>query len=309
MASPSDVLCLPADPVGFQYDRAQAPVARVRPGARVRFRTLDARSGALYHNPKGALIDLPLPPVGRGNPVTGPLAVEGAEPGDALAIDIHAIQCDDIAWSGGHKTTPIFAPDSGRIPRSRVRICDVRDSIVQFSERIQFPLRPMIGCIATAPAGEAVSCGLPGPFGGNLDHPVVCPGARVYLPVRVPEALLWVGDVHAAQGDGELSGVAVEVGAQVDLTVDLVKGRSIAWPWVENAEKVMVLTCAPTFEEARRDAVDALLRAVEDQLGMEPAEAFGFVTAVGDLRIGQACGFLPITLRLEMPRTYGITPQ
>jgi len=299
---------LDASSVGFAYDPRVAPRLTVPSGTRLAFETLDARSGAMYDNPRGVLVDLPPPPTGRGNPVTGPLAVEGAMPGDALAVDILAIQCDEVAWSGAHASSTVFPPGSGRIPRSRARLCEVRDGRVVFSDRVAFPSRPMIGCIATAPAGEAVSCGLPGPFGGNLDHPVVAPGARIYLPVHVAGGLLWIGDVHAAQGDGELSSCAVEVGARVEVSVGVVKGARLSWPWVETSDRVMVLTSAIEFVDARREAVHAMLAALEAQLGLEPAEAFALVSAVGDLRIGQACGTLPMTLRLEVPRTLGLVP-
>lgn len=292
----------------FFYDPSATPVLTVPPGTRVQFETHDARGEALYHHPRGVLLDLPPAPTGRGNPVTGPLAVEGAEPGDSLVVDIHAIACDDVAWSGAHSTTPVFPLGSGRIPRSRVRLCDVRDGTIHFSDRIQLPVKPMIGCIATAPADEAINCGQPGPFGGNLDHPVVAPGARLHLPVRVPGALLWIGDVHAAQGDGELSGVAVEVGSLVDVTVTLQKSTGITWPWVETADRLMVLTSAPDFVDARREAIEAMLRVLESQLSLEPAEAFALISAIGDLRIGQSCGTLPLTLRLELPRTLNLFP-
>jgi amidase len=167
----------------------------------------------------------------------------------------------------------------------------------------------MIGCIGVAPAGEAIPCGTPGRHGGNLDHRVVAPGARVYLPVSVPGGLLWIGDVHAAQGDGELSGTAVEIAADVTVRVDLRRGLRLDWPWIETADRLMVTSASLDFATARRDVVESMLRALEHQLGLEPAEALALISAVGDLRVGQAFGGMELTLRLELPRSLGLQPE
>jgi amidase len=166
----------------------------------------------------------------------------------------------------------------------------------------------MVGCIGTAPDEWAPSSGLPGRFGGNLDHRIVTTGATVHLPVLVPGGLLFIGDVHASQGDGELSGVAVEIGAEVTVTVDLHKGARLSWPWVEFEDVIAVVTTAMEFTDARTEAVEAMLDVLESQLGMRPAEALALLSAVGDLRIGQAFGGMEMTLRLELPKSLGLHP-
>ena len=169
--------------------------------------------------------------------------------------------------------------------------------------------QPMIGCIGIAPVGERISCGTPGRHGGNLDHKVIGRGSRVYLPVNVPGALLWIGDVHATQGDGELSGTAMEIGANVTVRVDIAPGLKIDGPWIETEDKLMSTSANVDFATARREVIEQMMRALEDQLGLEPAEALALISAVADLRIGQAFGGMELTLRLEVPRSLGLHPQ
>jgi len=185
----------------------------------------------------------------------------------------------------------------------------VVDGTIAFSPSIQLVEEPMIGCIGIARAGEAIPCGTPGRHGGNLDHKVIGRGARVYLPVGVPGGLLWIGDVHATQGDGELSGTAMEIAADVTVRIDLQPGLSLEAPWIETADRLMSTAASLDFATARREVIEAMMRALEHQLGLEPAEALALISAVGDLRVGQAFGGMEMTLRLEMPRALGLRPE
>ncbi len=293
--------------VGYEYDPSAEPVLTVAPDTTIVFETQDARGGSMFVHPVGELVDLPKPTPGRGNPVTGPLSVLGAEPGDALTVDILHIETISPGWCGGHAHVHPLA--EGRIPRARGRVCEVRNRRVHFSSSIQLDEEPMIGCIATAPEHAAVNCGKPGPWGGNLDHKVIARGARVFLPVHHPGGLLWIGDVHAQQGDGELSGTAVEIAADVTIRVGVEKGLAIRWPWVETTDRLISISASLDFAEARHDVVESMMRALEHQLQLEPAEALALISAVGDLRIGQAFGGMELTLRLEMPRSLGLRPE
>jgi amidase len=303
LATPS--VRLTRDQIGYYYDRAAPPVAAIEPGATVVFATHDARAGALFDRPVGSLFELPKPDPLRGNPLTGPLAVRGAVPGDSLVVDVLAIETVGPGWAGGHAHVNPLTP--GRVPRPLGRICAVRDGVVHFSDTISFPARPMIGCIGTAPADGPIHAGIPGRHGGNVDQSVVTAGTRIHLPVEVPDALLFVGDVHAVQGDGELSGVGLEIAAEVTVRVDVRSGSRPVWPWVETPDRLIVLTAAEDFPTARREAVEAMVALLERQLGMEPAEALALLSVAGDIRIGQAFGGpLPMTVRLELPRFEGL---
>jgi amidase len=299
MATPT----VPRDAPSATYDPAREPRVEIDSGERVVFETLDARAGSLFSHPVGTIVDLPKPPP-NGNPLTGPVGVRGAEPGDALVIEIEAIRCLSPGWVGAHAHVHPASPDRIQVPR--VRICEVTADAVIFREGIELPLRPMLGCIGIAPAQAGVHAGRPGRHGGNLDHPIVCAGARVRLPVLVPGGLLYIGDVHAAQGDGELSSTAIEVAAEVTVRVSLEPGGAPRWPWVERDGRIAVMTTGETFEQARREAVDAALDALERDLGLEPAEALGLLSAAADLRIGQAFGGMEPTVRLELPPLAGL---
>lgn len=296
---------------GYHYDARLAPALTVDPGTTVEFETLDARAGALYDRPVGVVFELPRPSGGRSNPITGPLAVRGAQPGDALAIRIEAIDVVNPGWGGGHAYVNPLWP--GRVPRALAKLVEVRDGVVEYSPTIRFPARPMLGCVGVATVLSDVAypihAGYAGRHGGNMDQKVVTAGTTLYLPVNVPDALLFIGDVHAAQGDGELSGTAIEIGSITRVRVDVLRGTGITWPWLETDDRWMVLTADTDFAMARREAVDAVVTVLERDLGIEPAEALALLAGAGDLRIGQAMGgAIPLTLRLEIPKWEGVNP-
>jgi amidase len=312
IASASAIPRITADHIGYHYDAAVPPVLTVDPGTRVEFETLDARAGDLFDRPVGALFELPRPNAGRSNPITGPLAVRDAEPGDALVVEIEQVDVVTPGWSGGHAHVNPLWP--GRVPRALARIVNVTADEVRFSDGIVIPTRPMLGCVGIAvptPAGgrQAVQAGYAGRHGGNLDHKVVTAGTTLFLPVSVPGALLYIGDAHAAQGDGEVSGTAIEVGSLTRVRVDLVKGAAMAWPWLETSDRWMVLVADDDFVVARREAVDTAMTLLERDLDIEPAEALALLSGAADLRIGQAMGgAIPMTLRLEIPKWEGVNP-
>jgi amidase len=302
------IISVDRDVVGYQYAAAIPARATVLPGATIRVATHDARAGLLDDRTPGTMFELPRPPA-QGNPLTGPIAIEGAAPGDTLVVRIDAIDLDAAGWAGGHAHVNPLEP--GRIPRPIGRRIAVAGGIARFSERFELALRPMVGCIgvATAPsAGDPPSSGFVGRFGGNMDQPVVGPGSTVFLPVLVKDALLYIGDIHATQGDGELSGVALEIGSRVTVTVDLLPGRTVRWPWVAFGDRLAVMTSDEDFVVARREAVDAVIAALESAYAMEPGEALALVSLAGDMRMGQTMGRGPMTLRLEVPRWDGLEP-
>lgn len=290
--------------VGYAYDPGIEPRATIDPGDEVIIETYDARAGALDDREPGSLFELPRPP-GQGNPVTGPVAIAGAEPGDTLVVEIVAIELAAAGWAGGHAHVNPLA--EGRVTRPLGRRVAVVDGVVRFSDRFSLPARPMIGCIGTAALGAPAS-GAMGRFGGNLDHPIVGIGASVHLPVTVPGALLYVGDVHAVQGDGEISGVGLEIASTVTLKVRLERQRSIDWPWVTWDGRIAVMTSDEDFVIARREATEAMVSALEQAYDMEAAEALALLSVAGDLRIGQSMGRGPMTVRLELPQWEGLAP-
>jgi len=142
-----------------------------------------------------------------------------------------------------------------------------------------------------------------------MDHPTVGVGSRVYLPTEADGGLLYVGDVHALQGDGELSGTGIEVAADVTLRVAFQRGLALRWPWIETVDRLAVATSAHNFVDARGEAVDAMVTALMSGMHLSVAGALQFISVAGSLRIGQAFGGdLEMTLRLEVPRWPGLHP-
>lgn len=284
------------------------PRLTIDPGDTVVIETEDAFSGQIRK--EGDRRDLAKVPY--SNPQSGPIYVEGAGRGDMLKIKIVDIkpliaQCATRNsawwWYLGSVETSLTTSKFLNIDLPHgTRICKISDGQVHFNEKIVLPFQPMIGVIGTAPELEAVSTYLPGPHGGNLDLPDVTIGNTIYLPVQVPGALLHVGDVHAAQGDGEFSGVALEMPAELTLEIDLVKSRSIRWPRIESSEYIMAVSASDsgrTLEDTIRLAFIELILWMETEYGFNRWEAYQLCTFLARVRLGNFW-----TVATKFPKKY-----
>lgn len=225
------------------------------------------------------------------NPQTGPIWVEGAEPGDTLKVNILDIQPTRdwavslfIPFFGGLTSTNATRTLQEPLPE-RVWMYKIEDGWVTHNENLRFPWRPFLGTIGTAPMLEALSALTPFDHGGNMDVPDVKPGNSIYLPVKVEGALLYVGDVHAGQGQGELCGVALEIAAKSTFTVELIKGKSIQWPRIESDDEYMVVGSARPMEDAARIAYTELVEWMVE-MGWDKWEAYQALTQIGDCYVG-----------------------
>ena len=167
-----------------------------------------------------------------------------------------------------------------------VRKLDVAVDGIRWNDGLVLPYRPFIGTIGTAPLIFSVDTLTPGNHGGNMDLPDIAPGATVYLPVRKDGAYLYLGDCHAIQGDGELCGVAVEFSTTTTIVIDLVKGWSIDWPLVENADFIMATGSVRPLEDAVRIAYDNLIAWMVGKYGFDKWDAYFLLTQVGRVRVG-----------------------
>jgi amidase len=265
------------------------PIATVQPGEVIDVYTEDAFGSRVQ-----SIDDLPsqvleFPKV---NPQTGPIYVEGAKKGDSLAVHILEIEPTRdfvasafIPYFGGLTATDKTALLNEPLPE-QVFIYPLRDGAVELPRQIRVPYAPFLGTLATSPELEAISTLVPGPFGGNMDVADVCPGNVVRLPVWVEGAYLYTGDAHAAQGDGELCGVACEMTARVRLRVELEKGKTISWPRIESETELMAVGSARPMEDAARIAWMELIRWLADDHGFEPLEAYQLLTQAGRMRVG-----------------------
>jgi amidase len=285
------------DQIVYAFDKAHPPVAAIDPGSEVLFETWDARTGTICSEEQTYEQPHPQGP----NPATGPVFVRGAEPGDALVATVLDIRLDGRGHTG-------VRPGKGLLPhlsdRYRVRLLEITDGMVVFNERIRFPVRPMVGVIGTAPAGDPVGTMHPGPHGGNMDHTDVRKGAAVHLPVCVPGGLFALGDVHAAMGDGEISITALETCAEVRVRIDLAKGEQIRRPWIDLPEAWVTTGDGPGIADAIRVAADEMAAFLCRRLGLSPEDAYMLLSIRGDMRVGQCAepSMLAATARAVMPK-------
>jgi amidase len=281
----------------YAFDRAQPPVATVDAGTEICFETWDARTGTVQSER-----DLLVNPHPKGpNPATGPVAVRGAAPGDALTVEILDIVLGSQGYTGVRPGQGILGH---LIEDYQTRVFRVNDGMVVFNDRIRFPVRPMVGVIGTAPAGDAVGNLHPGPHGGNMDHNDVRVGARVHLPVFVSDALLAVGDVHASMGDGEISITALEICGEVSVRVDLSKGAGITRPWIEFPDCWITTGDGRAVGDAIAVACEEMARLLQRELNLSTEEAYMLLSIRGDVKVSQCCdpAILAATARVMMPK-------
>jgi amidase len=235
----------------------------------------------------------------RCDPLTGPIAVRGAKPGDVLEVHIDEIRVEGLGAQG-------VIPGIGILdwPRLPLEFHPVTDGEIVFPGGLRLALRPNLGCLGVAPAGAAVPSVLPGDHGGNMDTRFVCAGSVVEFPVFHPGGLLFLGDCHQLQGDGELCGVAPETDAVVTLRCEIRRdGRPIRRPRIRTAERLMFIGSATTLEEAgaraTRDIVDALV----EEKGIGEDLAYLLVTVKADLEVCQVVNGLR-TARVCIDRAF-----
>jgi acetamidase/formamidase len=265
----------------------------VNPGERVTIHTDDAFESRITKKE-----DLPSHALATAkflNPQTGPIYVKGAEPGDTLAVRIESIEpTRDFAVSvlipyfGGLTSTNLTRTLQEPLPE-RVWIWDLvegGDKLVNEELGVILPWEPFLGTLAVAPDLEAITALAPGPFGGNMDVPDVKPGNTVYLPVWNSGALVYTGDCHARQGQGELCGVAMEITSKVTLVFEVIKDKPIEWPRIESDESIMVVGSARPMEDAARIANTELILWLEHEYGYDRWDAYQLLTQAGGLYVG-----------------------
>jgi amidase len=275
------------DQLTVVFDRRTPPVATVKPGEVFVVETEDARGGRT-RTPETATTEylLAMRRTGwYGNPVTGPIFVEGAEPGDTLLVHVHDLTCDTLGWI---PIWPFLFHFEDLFEQPETVLCAIGDGHVRLPNGTRVPTRPMIGTIGTAPAMEAILSGGMGRHGGNLDAEEVTDGSTIHLPVAAEGALLALGDCHAVQSDGELA--SVEIRADVTLSCDLIKGRSpvMTWPRIETADSLVTVAVGRPLEEALWGAFRDLILWVVERTGMTRQEAYLLIGTAGHARPGQA---------------------
>ena len=257
---------------------ATPAVLTIAPGDSVATTTLCARGMDADRNSIGS----------RPNPMTGPFYIEGAVPGDTLVVQIDRVVPNrTFGWSSAMLAPNVVDPDhvphlpwdaEGQRPLAEWHV-DVDAGTAKvvepdFDDPIELPLRPMIGCFGVAPAlGEAISTATSGQHGGNMDYRHFIAGATVYFPVFTEGALFFLGDGHAQQGDGEMSGTGIEISCDMGFTVDLIKGQRISWPRGENSDYIFTVGNARPLDQAVQHATTEMVDWLTKGYGMSPARA------------------------------------
>ncbi|MFC0388487.1 acetamidase/formamidase family protein [Muricoccus vinaceus] len=219
----------------------------------------------------------------RPNPMTGPFFVEGAEPGDTLAVHINRLTPSrTTGWTYSPLASTVLDPAvlADRPPQQRhvweidreagtVRLQEPAKGLETFSPSLQ----PMIGCFGVAPAGgQALSTATSAPNGGNMDYRLFAPGTTAWFPVSVPGALFYLGDGHACQGDGEIVGTGIETSFEMEVTLRVLK-RTIAWPRGETSDDVFTIGNARPLDQALQHATTEMLRWLGEDYGLDARAA------------------------------------
>ncbi len=279
----------------YSFSAANKPAQTVNPGEIVTLKTLDCFSGQISNaDDLVTAVDFT-----KVNPATGPVYVNGAEPGDLLVVDIISI---DVADKGIGVTAPGVGPLADQVD-TRTKIIPIHDEKAVFND-IEFPIEPMIGVIGVAPKDEDIPCGFPGAHGGNLDNNKIVAGSRLYFPVHVPGALFQCGDLHASMGDGEIIGAGLEIAGSVQVKVDVVKQFPSERPIMETKDKWYTIATADEYNEALKLATTDMQQFIMKAYNWDATDAGIYMSIQGDIEVCQSCkpSDLDLVLRFGIPK-------
>jgi len=279
----------------YAFDAATPPAIELQPGETLTVETHDCRTGTITREDQlPDLVD-----TSRVNPASGPIRVAGAEPGDLLAVDILDVR---VAERGLMVVRPGTTAFRHRFTESQLKMVPIRDGHAILSERLRVPLHPMVGVVGVAPDGPPVPNLYGGEHGGNMDTRTIAAGSRVYLPVFHPGALLAVGDVHAAMGEGEVFLSGVEIAGEVDLRVQLLRSASLPTPLVETADAIAPIASGATLDEAADRALNKALDLLMHLADLDFYDAGRLISAGGHLKISQYVPPTVLHCRVELPK-------
>ena len=280
----------------YQFCKDNPPVAVVECGAEIEFETSDAFNDQVTSEEQGiSKLDWD-----QINPATGPIYVEGAEVGDVLKVEIQEIHVPD---SGVMAAVPGAGLLGDLVAEPEVKVIKIKNGYAHFNSKIKVPINPMIGVIGVAPPGEGIPCGTPDSHGGNMDNKKIVAGTTLYFPVFTKGALLAMGDLHAAMGDGEIMVTGIEVPGRIKVKVDLVKGKSIQHPILETDSHYYTIASHKDLLEAVKISTMEMQKIVMDKLDLSFNESGMLLSLAGDAEIAQVVDPL-LTARFGLSKTY-----
>jgi amidase len=275
MAEP---VLIPKEQRTLTFDASHPPALEIDPGAVVIFETGDAAYERLSRGESVEEIGLE-----NFNAVTGPVRIRGAEPGDAVRVEVLEIEIRR-AWS---VWLPGFGGLGGRTDAIQAKQIPIEGDRARISDRVSVPLAPMIGCIGVAPADGSGSTFMPAyPWGGNMDLRELSPGATILLPVQVEGALLSLGDLHAAMGTAEPTWVSLEAAGRATLRIDLEKGAKLETPRLRIGSDTLCIGMGDTLDAAHQSALDQAFDLLTRTHALEPFEAYAYASARVEMRFG-----------------------
>jgi len=288
------------------WSRDRTPVYHGEPGETLEMETQEASGGKLHVD--SSVADLSRLSPDTANPVTGPIYIEGAQPGDLLEVTLLGFDLSSWGWTA---IIPGFGLLLEDFSQPWLRISEIKKGIVCFGDGLELPAQPFPGTIGVAANEETPLAAIP-PHrcGGNLDCRDVVEGASLFLPVEVPGALFSLGDTHAAQGGGEVCGTAIEAPMRVQLRFTLHKGRgreglfltSSASTSFSGKRKIHItLGVAPDLVGAARQAVSRMIDWLVKTWSLAPEVAYAWCSVRGDLRIAQIVNLPSYTVQFSMP--------
>jgi amidase len=274
----------------FTMSKEHSPSLYITSGETVVYETQDCYCGRIKAQEDAQA-------TGLGNPATGPLYIEGAETGDILKVEILDIK---VADQGIMRLRPGIGTYGDYLKEATVKVIPIKENLAIFNDKLQIPVRPMIGVIGVAPEGGAIETIVPDVHGGNLDCKRIVKGATVYLPVFAKGGLLAVGDLHALMADGETAICGLEVQGEVTVRVNVIKNKNLPLPMVVEGNHIMTLSSMKTLDEASKQASINMHKFLTQELKMDTHEAAMLLSLCGDLRVCQIVDPL-ITARMELP--------
>lgn len=295
----------------FGWDHSIPPVATVAPGESVHFECLDSSGGQLTKDSTSA--DLETLSFDQINPVTGPIYIDGAEPGDVLKVEIQSFVPSGFGWTAN---IPGFGLLADQFPDPSLHVWSFDTETMApalYGAMAKVPLKPFAGTIGLAPAEPGQhSVVPPRRMGGNMDIRDLAAGTTLYLPVEVEGALFSIGDTHAAQGDGEVCGTAIESPMEVSLGLDLIKNEPLKFPRFTTLGPVtthldskgyeVTTGIGPDLMTAARDALSAMIDLVSANHKLDPVEAYMLCSVCGDLRISEIVDMPNWVVSFYLPR-------
>ncbi|AGB37799.1 acetamidase/formamidase family protein [Natronococcus occultus] len=287
------------DGVVYEFTPDLEAIATVEPGTKLTIETQDSLNGTI-HTEADVIESIP----SQVNAATGPIAVEGAEPGDVLRVEIEEIRLTEeqgrVVTIGGFG----LLDGDGGIEAPRTRLLSVEDDALAFGD-LDIPVEPVIGTIGVATEADAYTTLVPHDHGGNLDTTDMTAGSVAYFPVFQEGGLLAMGDCKAAMADGEMCGTGAEIATEIDVTLEVVSAPEpgLERPLVETADAWKTIASAETLQEACRLANRDASELLAAEHGWDLTDAYMLSSLVGGLEISQVVDPL-VTARNAVPKAY-----